>query len=224
MNPNPYDTDEIFSRAVPSDFHVVYDTNRYSVPWTLVGMTVTLRINPQLVKIFYHERLVAFHTRSYLKYQVFTMPSHKEGLLERKPGGSREGWQLACVKNIGPKMEEYVELLRSGHRSLRSELSKILALSTVYGSQAVHEACKELLESAIVGVESLELTLKRLHHPSQSKLQPEPINFQNQKLNRITPAVDLRRYDALLFESNNSSASENKNDNGNTSNDGDKSE
>ena len=224
-NPNPYDTDEISSRVVPPDFHVMYDSNRYSVPWTLVAMAVTLRINPQLIKIFYNERLVAFHTRSYLKNQVFTMPTHKEGLLERKPGSSREGWQLACVKNIGPKMEEYLELLRSGHRSLRSELSKILGLSTVYGNEAVHDACKELLAAAIVGVEALELTLKRIHPPAQSKLQPEPISFQNQKLNRITPAVDLRRYDALLFGSKNSSASENEDDHGNaTTDDGDKTE
>lgn len=219
LNPNPYDTDEIFSRVVPPDFHVVYDTNRYSVPWTLVGIAVTLRVNPQLIKLFYNERLVAFHTRSYLKNQVFTLPSHQQGLLERKPGASREGWQLACVKNIGPKMGEYLELLRSGHRSLRSELSKILALSTVYGNEAVHDACKELLAAAIVGVEALELTLKRLHHPAHSKLQPEPINFQNQKLNRITPAVDLRRYDALLFESKNASASETEENHGNANTD-----
>lgn len=218
MNPNPYDTDEIFSRVVPPDFHVIYDTNRYSVQWTLVGITVTLRINPQLIKIFYNERMVAFHTRSYLKNQVFTLPSHKAGLLERKPGGSREGWQLACVKSIGPKMNEYLELLRSGHRSLRSELAKLLALSTIYGNEAVHEACKDLLGSSIVGVEALELTLKRLHHPAQTKLQPEPINFQNQKLNRAAPAVDLRRYDALLFESKNSSAS-NEDDHGNPNTD-----
>jgi len=68
---------------------VVYDTNRYSVPWTLVGMTVTLRINAHLIKIFYNERLVAHHVRSYLKNQVLTIEIHQQGLLERKPGGSR---------------------------------------------------------------------------------------------------------------------------------------
>jgi transposase len=220
MNPNRYDTDEIFSRVVPSDFHVAYDSNRYSVPWTLVGMTVTLRINPQLIRIFYNERLIAHHIRSFLKNQVFTNESHREGLIDRKPGNSREGWQLASVKNIGPQMADYIELLRSGHRSLRSEISKILALSTVYGNEAVHEACKELLASAIVGVEALELTLRRIHHPAQSKLQPEPINFQNQKLNRITPAVDLRRYDALLFESKETqSASEEEKNDGNPNGD-----
>src|SRR5262249_33122765 len=102
--------------------------------------------------------------------------------------------------NIGPKMLEYVDLLRSGHRSLKSEISKILALATVYGDRLVHEACWDLLQKGIVGVETLELTLKRLHHPAATKLMPEPISFADQKLNRNVPVVDLRRYDALLFE------------------------
>lgn len=43
-NPNLYDTDKIFSKSVPPDFHIVHETNRYSLPWTLVGMTVTVRV------------------------------------------------------------------------------------------------------------------------------------------------------------------------------------
>ena len=218
LNPNPYDTDEVFSKSVPPDFHIIHDTNRYSVPWTLIAMTVTVRVTAQTIKLFYNERFIGFHLRSYLKNQVITDDRHKAGLLERKPGNSREGWQLACVKNIGPRMQEYLDLLRSGHRSLRHELSKILALSTVYGDQAVHSAIEELLKLGVMGVEALELTLKRSHHPAQSSLQPEPINFQNQKLNRMTPVVDLRRYDALLFESKNESASEEDLQNGDPEN------
>jgi hypothetical protein len=44
-------------------------------------------------------------------------------------------------------------------------------------------------------------------------LNPKPLNFENEKLNRSVPVVDLRRYDALLFESkNNDSAVEGEND------------
>ena len=200
LNPNRYDTDEIISRVVPPDFHLPFESNRYSVPWTLVGMTITLRIGPDQIKCFYHERSVTTHTRSYLKNKVFTHDAHRQGLLERKPAGQKEVWQLAAVKNIGPKMMEYIDLLRTGRRSLRHELGRLLALSTVYGDNHVHDACKELLNNGIVGVESLELTLKRMHHPSETTLLPAPMSFNNQKLNRIVPVVDLRRYDALLFD------------------------
>lgn len=199
VNPHPYDCDEVFSRVVPPQFHVLYETNRYSVPWTLVGMTVTIRVNANEVSIFYHDRFVTRHDRSYKKNQNFTKPEHVQGLLERKPGATRDGWQIASVKNLGPKMMDYVDLLKSGRRSLRSEVSRILALATVYGEAPVYEATVACLEAGIVGVESLELSLKKRFHPSERA--PEPLSFRNDKLNRSVPTVDLRRYDALLFES-----------------------
>jgi transposase len=201
MNPHPYDTQEVFSRVVPPQFHIVYDTNRYSVAWTLVGMTVTLRVSDTEIRVFYGERLIAMHERSYLKHQTFTKPEHSRGLLERKPGASREGWQLAAVKSIGPAMKEYLELLRAGNRSLKREMSRILALVTIYGEQEVHDCVNDMLQSGIVGVENLEMLLKSRLGSGRDSLGPEPLNFQNTKLNRVVPTVDLRRYDALLFGS-----------------------
>ena len=201
LNPVPYDTDEIFSRNVTSDFHLQYESNRYSVPWTLVGMTVTVRVNAQELKIYYNEKFICHHIRSYLKNKVFTVEAHRTGLLERKPGATtREGWQLSYVRGLGPKMVEYVDLVRQGPRSLKYELTRLVALVTIYGHQSVVDACQECLSSGIVGVDNLELFLKRNHHPSKSKLGLAPITFSMEKLNRIHPEVDLRKYDALYFE------------------------
>ncbi len=216
MNPSIYETDEIFSRVVGPDFHLIYETNRYSVPWTLVGMTITVRVNPDHFKIFYHDRIITSHPRSYKKNQVLTTESHRSGLLERKPGAGRDTWQVGAVKNIGPKMSEYIDLLRAGHRSLRTELKKILALATIYGEAAVHRACESLLADNIIGVEALEMVLKREHHPSESDLNLAPINFVNEKLNRVVPVVDLRQYDPLLFEHKNKSGSEKSEDDNGT--------
>lgn len=213
VNPVPYDTDEIFSRNVTSDFHLQYETNRYSVPWTLVGLTITVRVNSHELKIYYNEKFICSHARSYLKNKVFTTEVHRAGLLDRKPGATRETWQLGYVKGLGPRMAEYVELVRLGPRSLKYELSRLVALVTVYGELMVLEACAECLGSGIVGVDNLELFLKRQHHPSKTNLMPELIKFNNEKLNRVHPAVDLRKYDALYFEGENhmSASKEDKN-------------
>jgi transposase len=197
LNPHAYDTDEVLSRVVPPDFHILFETNRYSVPWTLTGMTVTCRINAEKIRVFYNERQICSHDRSYRKHQILTVEQHRSGLLERKGGNSsREAWQLAAVKNIGPVMEEYLRLLRSGNRSLRHELSRLLALSTIYGNAVVHEAAKEMLGGGIIGVGNLEVLLRSRH---AQDIQPEPISFQNQRLNRVVP---------VLFESHNRSAEE----------------
>lgn len=203
LNPVPYDTDEVFSRNVTSDFHLQYESNRYSVPWTLVGMTVTVRVNSNELKIYYHEKFVCAHLRSYLKNKVFTNEVHRAGLLERKPGATKETWQLGYVKGLGPRMSEYVELVRQGPRSLKYELSRLVGLVTIYGSDTVLNACQECLKNGIVGVDNLELFLKRSHHPSTSSLNPAPIKFSTEKLNRVHPEVDLRKYDALYFEGEN---------------------
>ena len=216
LNQHWFDTDEILTRVVPSDFHVIYETNRYSVPWTLAGIAVTVRVNAESVRVFYDKQLVTGHERSYLKHKVFTKDEHQKGLFDRKPGATRETWQVAAVKSIGPRMIDYIELLKAGERSLRSELARILALATVYGEDNVHKAAISLLERGIIGVASLEVTLKANHHPSTSDLQPEPIKFENERLNRVVPPVDLRRYDVLLLESiKQTSASENEIRNGN---------
>lgn len=217
LNPVPYDTDEIFSRHVSSDFHLQYESNRYSVPWTLVGLTVTIRVNHQDFKVYYHEKFICSHLRSYLKNKIFTYDGHREGLLERKPGASRETWQLSYVKNLGPKMAEYVELVRQGPRSLKYELTRLIALVTVYGELMVLDACHECLSAGIVGVDNVELFLKRKHHPSQTELNPKPMTFDSEKLNRVHPVVDLRKYDALLFEGDHSQRASEEIENGNDS-------
>lgn len=215
LNPVPYDTEEIFSRSVTSDFHLQYETNRYSVPWTLVGMTITVRVNNRELKIYYNEKFICSHARSYLKNKVFTTEAHRTGLLERKPGATRETWQLGYVKSLGPRMAEYVELVRQGPRSLKYELTRLVALVTVYGEAMVLDACAECLGSGIVGVDNLELFLKRQHHPSKTNLNPAPIKFASEKLNRVHPAVDLRRYDALYFEGNKNQSALKEDENGN---------
>jgi transposase len=215
LHPVPYDTDEIFSRHVTPDFHIQYEANRYSVPWTLVGMTVTVRVNNYELKIYYHEKFICSHQRCYRKNQVITNDSHRVGLLERKPGCSRDSWQLSFIKNLGPKMAEYVELVKQGPRSLKNELNRLVGLVTIYGEDATRQACEECLRLGIMGVDNVELSLKGQHHCSEMS-GPAPIQFTNAKLNRIQPAVDLRMYDALYFEGNKQkSASEREENHGN---------
>lgn len=200
LNPVPFDTDEVFSRHVPPEFHLQFETNRYSVPWTLVGLTVTVRVNDLEMKVYYNEKFICSHQRSYLKGRVFTTEAHRTGLIERKPGSTRESWQLGYVKGLGPRMAEYVELIRQGPRSLKNELTRLIALVTVYGEEMVLAACGECLAAGIVGVDNIELHLKRRHHPSSTVLQPALIHFESEKLNRVHREVDLRKYDALYFE------------------------
>lgn len=200
LNPEPYDTDEIFSKEVLPQFHITYETNRYSVPWTMVGQVVTIRVDEQSLRFFYNDRQITYHTRSYGKHQKFTKPQHEEGLLELKPKGkSFSSWQTQAIKSIGPALERYLDFLKASPRSLRFELSKLLALSTIYGPDELNSVVDGFLKRGVIGTDKIELALKNRNNKS---LKPEPLKFRNERLSRIPARIDLRSYDSLLFVNN----------------------
>lgn len=196
LNPHAYDTDEVFSKVVPPQCHIPYETNAYSVPWTLVGLPLTVRVSADDLKFFYNNQCVASHARHYRKHLTITHPDHLRGLLERKPG-AKDHWQIRAIKSMGVPMEQYLNLLKSGQRSLRFEVSRLLALATVYGEAELVNMIDRLLNEGVIGVENVELALKAKHSPKS----PEPISFQNQKLNHMSPSKDLRHYDQWLIQS-----------------------
>ena len=196
-NPHPYETDEVLSKDVPPQFHLTYETNQYSVPWTLVGMVITLRVDDETVRIYYGGKLVAAHPRHYGKHKIFTTPIHQEGLLERKSGAEHHTWQVALVKQAGESLERYLKLIAAGHRSLRSEVKRLVALITIYGAESVNAATAELLTRGVVGADNLEMLLKANGAEHRA---PEPLQFQSSKLNRMTGNPDLNRYNAFLFD------------------------
>jgi hypothetical protein len=197
LNPHPYDTDEVFARNVPPQFHITYETCSYSVPWTLTGLTVTVRACNDWLKFFYNDKQIAIHKRSFKKHQTFTNPAHAKGLLEKKPGGSGQtNWQLKALHSLGEPVKRYLDLLKSGQRSLRFEVSRLLALATVYGEEELVATVNDLLSQGVIGVENLEMALKSRGTPA---VQPEPISFRNQKLNQMPEHKDLRHYDQWLI-------------------------
>lgn len=196
MNDLKYETDEVISRVISSDFHFIFETNKYSVPWTLVGLAVTIKITAVSIKIYYHEKYVAGHERSYLKNKVFTNPKHQEGLLSRKPGAkSQDEGRVIAVNKLGDGVREYYQSLRASSRSLRMEVNRLLALSTVYGVENLNQACFELIKSGIIGIDNLERYLRIEKVPTKN---PEPIKFSREKLNRVVPWTSLDSYDDFL--------------------------
>jgi hypothetical protein len=196
MNDLKFETDEIITKVITPDFHFIFETNRYSVPWTLVGIAVTIRINEKSIKVYYHEKYVAGHERSYLKNKVFTNPKHQEGLLAKKPGAlSQDESRKVALRKLGDGVREYFESLRASSRSLRSEMNRLLALSTVYGIEALNSACFEMLKDGIIGIDKLE---RYLRVENVQVINPEPMKFNREKLNRVIQGASLRSYDELL--------------------------
>lgn len=69
------------TRRVHSDACVELDTNRYSVPWRLIGESVTAVVAERQVRIFYAGQEVACHAQSLLRRKTIIDRSHLAGIV-----------------------------------------------------------------------------------------------------------------------------------------------
>jgi len=72
-----------FTRTVANDFLVTLETNRYSVPFTLIGQTVEVERRDGEVRILHHGRTVAVHPELSGRHQLRILPEHGPGVLTR---------------------------------------------------------------------------------------------------------------------------------------------
>ncbi len=196
LRPEPFETDDVRTCRVNHFGRVNFETNEYSVPWTLVGKTLTLRADDTQVRLYLNQRRVACHERNYGHGQEIVNPAHLEGLREIKPGAALS-WQKKTLESWGLNTARYLELLTSGSRSLRNEIREFLALGTVYGPSAVEEAAGQMLQSGSLGVWDLE---KLLRQKDELQTAPAPLEFANPELDFVPPSPNLQAYDGLLLE------------------------
>lgn len=71
------------SRIVPEDWLVSFVTNRYSVPFRLIGKSVEVQRQADQVLIFHAGELVARHPLLVGKHQVRIVPEHSPGAIAR---------------------------------------------------------------------------------------------------------------------------------------------
>jgi len=72
-----------YTRIVADDYLVSFETNRYSVPFTLIGQTVEVQARDGQVEIVHRGQLVATHPLLLGKYQLRILPEHGPGAIAR---------------------------------------------------------------------------------------------------------------------------------------------
>ena len=89
----PYRYERHPTRCVAHDCLVALETNRYSVPWRLVGETVQVAVVQHRVRIYHRGALVAEHAHANGRYQIIRDREHFRGLFrgqrEKIPAGPR---------------------------------------------------------------------------------------------------------------------------------------
>ena len=110
-----------FMRIVAEDFLVSLDTNRYSVPFVLIGHTVEVERRDGQVRVHHRGKLVATHAELPGRYGMVVLPEHGPGPAVRNARMRRATWpgELADATREAIAVEQrdlatYDELMAAG--------------------------------------------------------------------------------------------------------------
>ena len=142
LNPMPYDIGRIKSQRASSQFRIALDSNHYSVPAEFASQHVTLKAYPDRVCIYHQDKLIARHVRSYERHKDIEDPDHPKALLEQRRN-AREQRLLMRFLSLSRYAQTYVEGIEQRRVNPRHHLRKIVALSEIYGVDAVDRAIQD---------------------------------------------------------------------------------
>lgn len=194
LSPTPFETDEKLSCQVTKTYRVRFDRNTYSVPWKLVGQTVLVRANEQVVTLFLGPKAVARHARCWDAGKDIADPAHQVGLLEQKPRGAAERLPPSLA-SLGLAGEQYFKIFSANGRSLLKEIQRLTLLVELFSESAVRTAVEEVMGTGHVGSEYVEYVLR---HKRGLVPSAAPLSLGDPALDGITlPEADLSLYDRL---------------------------
>ena len=171
LNPlpaHPFDIATVTQVRASSQFRITIDANRYSVPAEYAGTLLTLKTYPDRLCVYLQDKLVARHSRSYDRHQDIEDPDHpKELLAQRKKARDQKTFMRFLA--LSPKAETYWKNLEQRRMNPKHHVRKIVALSEIYGSDAVARAMEDAFVYQAFSSEYIANILEQ-----RARLKPEP--------------------------------------------------
>jgi len=141
---NRYEYRTCKKAQVSIDYHVAFDKNNYSVPYTLVGKSVDISASARMVDILYQGEVIASHPRQSGQGQYMT----KTGHMPSNHQHVRTTWDserfLRWAEGIGPRTRQVIatalESKDHPEQAFRRCLG-ILNLGKKYGEHRLEAAC-----------------------------------------------------------------------------------
>ena len=151
------DVKPVLARKQP---YVTYDTNRYSIPWELVGKPLTLVASEAEIRVLDGTDVVARHRRSWERKQVVDDPAHIKALWEHKQRGKDLAGRALIIARI-PEAEILYARLQELNERLAPHTAKLLGFLDTYGVEAVAEAVRCAIERGTPRADSVGYLLER---------------------------------------------------------------
>lgn len=165
LPPMPYDCAVIQPITVSRCCHITFQSNRYSVPYLYASQRLTLKIQPDQLFLFHHEKLVATHLRRYDRGQRITNPDHLKELQTQRQQARNQTLLLAFL-HLCPESEPYCRKLQEKRLNAPHHIQKIVALSEIYGPDKTARAIQDALRFEAIGCEYIANILAQREQPT----------------------------------------------------------
>ena len=158
--PEPY---RVFQRRVDVEGYIHLHTNRYSVPYQLIGADLEVREYELHVKVYKGPRELAVHHKlPYKGEKSSTQKQHRPERGKRKQNMSEPLPEERKMIQASPLFTEYLKLLRkrSPGRAIRA-IKRLHRLFTEYPAEALEKAMAEALRYGMTDLNRLESMVLR---------------------------------------------------------------
>jgi len=168
LNPLPLWVPTVYrleTRTVDGAGYVNLDSNRYSVPFELVGRRVDVRVSAEGIEVFLDQGRVASHAHLWdARDQKFTQPEHRP---KRGEGRPRKGPSIDEIEllRLEPQLASYVAGLKA-HPSGRISvlLRRLLVMVQDYPREPLLKGVEAALAYRMFDPERLErMVLRNVH-------------------------------------------------------------
>jgi len=195
--PSAPDCRETLTLKVYKDFGVRFDSNIYTAPPWVIGKNITLKADHHKVWLFYKEKAIAVHSRSWAKKQRIELPVHREQVrkLRKKLCQDQE---IRVFLSLGQPAADYLEKLADAGQPIKKNIARLLKLFDEYGQSSLLYGLQTALNKKLYGADYVENILYQEMTPATCH---QPVKLKQQDLNEIRlSAPCLEEYDALALK------------------------
>lgn len=205
--PRPFDGYVELLARVSSTGLIHLERNRYSVPTEHANSAVSVRLYHDHIAVVVDGARVASHRRSFERSQTFYDWQHYISLVERKPGGLRNGAPFAGMPEPLKQLQAIL-LRRDGGDAV---MAQVLAAVPIHGLEAVQVSVELALEAGKPSGEHVLNVLARLKGTTAAdnlgdtlatELATWPLQLRQE------PVANVDRYDGLRSVGANNHTSE----------------
>lgn len=195
LPPLPMDTGRLCPARANSRFRVLFDANRYSVPYRYASKPVRMYVYTDELHFYDGDKLIARHPRCYDRNQDFEHPDHVAGLLAKK-GKALYQRLLTAFLDLAPCAPAFYEQLKLRNQNERYHVRQIMALRDQYGEEMI---CRVLADCHAYQVYNASYVANLLEQRTRITQEPGPLHLSRREdlLDLELPKPDLDVYETF---------------------------